>query len=128
MKSRGPLGGRALETTVKTSRKQTSRTTQIIVENIKGSGNGNRKGDKEILQALLCEEKTVTRGHSITLRRDVLEKICMEAMEAGKIPMLIASFEAGDWPKNVPRDWAIIPLKKVPFVEISKVGGFKSAR
>lgn len=123
--SKGALGGKKLQNTVKISRSQTGRTTETIVRNVKGSGNGNRKGDKEILNVLLCEEKTTTKKGSIVLPRAVLEKICLEAMEAKKIPMLIASFECGDWPRNVPRDWAILPLNKVPFKTLSEMGGFR---
>lgn len=110
---KGALGGKH-KNTVAISKSQTSRTTESIVRNVKGSGNGpNRKGDKEILDVFLCEEKTTTRTNSIVLKVEVLKKITAEAMEAGKVPMLIASLE--NMPRGVPKDWAIIPLDKVPW-------------
>lgn len=75
-------------------------------ERVPYSGAGTEKGDVRHVQYVV--EVKVTAARVLGLKKDWLDKVCKQAADAGKKPVLVFRF-LGDT-----RDWAIVPIGDVP--------------
>ena len=76
-------------------------------ERIKGSGNGDTKGDVRVRGVTRIECKTTTK-ESYSLRLKDMDTISRAAVGAGEIPAMVIQFE-GDSGKSV-AEVAVIPM------------------
>lgn len=74
-----------------------------------GSGCGKMKGDGILDWRCMIEKKT-TQKKSFVLKQEILEKLCKQAFDSGKEPMLVIEFELA---QLCGEQWAVLPLPRV---------------
>ena len=80
-----------------------------------GSGCGKIKGDGVLNRKQMLEKKT-TEKKSFTVSTAILEKLCAQAFDSGKEPVLVIEFEACRFGNT---QWAMIPLERL--LELYKI-------